>query len=697
VELGIGVCALATPAALGAMHRGVIAVSPHLPDSLVAVSLVGAAVAFGVLLVPTALMGATMPVVIKSSLTRLDGLGSRVGVLYATNTTGAIVGASLAGFYLIPQIGLSRSFLLAASVNTVVGLMAVVASRFVPAGEAGGTEADRTEPGGAPAPRDEHTRTFAGARLVLAVSAISGFASLALEIVWFRVLAIFLGPVSYTFTVILALVLTGIALGSAVAAPLLRWRKLDWMQVLAALQFIGAMVVLRSFNGLIDSPAPPAWLAAAMNGLGIGFALPAAGIGAWVVLPSALVFGMAFPIGLRLWVGAGAGESEAGRRVGVFYFANLGGAILGSAAAGFLLIPLLGTRGSLVALAALYALAGAALQAVCARRWPMVTGFAVVSAVAFLLQMPSVPDPLEVAHRRIYLGRPVIWQAEGMQTTVAVAGGLGNRVMYLDGHHQANDTPNMVFIHQRIGLLPTLVHPNPRRALVVGLGGGVTPGAMTRYPGLTLDVVELSAGVAAGAAYFDHVNASLLTNPNVRIRMDDGRNFLQRVRTPYDVITADAIVPTHAGANNLNSVEYFRLVRGALAPDGVVLHWNGGHTQAQYTLILKAFSEAFPHTTVWADGSLMVGSMQPFRLSRSRIEALLARPDTRDALERISAPTFDALVSRLRAGPDDVRAFVRDTPVLSDDRPLLEYYESLPKGERVLDALSRNISALIVP
>jgi spermidine synthase len=294
---------------------------------------------------------------------------------------------------------------------------------------------------------------------------------------------------------------------------------------------------------------------------------------------------------------------------------------------------------------------------------------------------------------------PLLWKEEGVQTTVVVSGSsyAHGRTLYLNGRHQANDSEAMVFIRRRIGLLPAVLHPNPRRALIVGLGGGATPGGLSQYPGLELDVVELSGGVMRAARFFSHVNFDVLRRPNVRAHLDDGRNYLLRTRTPYDVITADAILPHTAGSNNLNSVEYFRLVRDKLAPDGVALHWNGGATATEHKLILRAFVEAFPHATLWGDGTLVVGAKQPLTISRSRIEAMLADPVTRKVLALINVETFDHLVRMFRASPEAIRAYLGDGAILTDDKPSLEYFASLPQGERDLTHVVRDTSGLVRP
>lgn len=696
VEILIGVCALLTPAALVAVHGAYVALFARFPESAAVAAFVRFILPFAVLIVPTALMGATLPLVMKSSLARVEGLGTRAGLLYAANTAGAIVGALAAGLYLIPQIGLRRSFLLAAAVNGLVGVSTLIFSRM----------RERSRPSD-PAPIVDAAPPVGGSDLspalrigILAVFAVSGFASLALEIVWFRALTILLGPSSFAFTLMLATVLLGIALGSLLITPFMAGRRASdacqWVQVLAALQIGAGLVALRSFDSLRRPARPPAWLEPMLESSSIAYLVPAAAASVAAILPTAILFGLAFPVGIRLWAGdAGPRTAE---RIGLFYSVNVCGGILGSIAAGFLLLPRLGSRGSLIALAALFLFSGLALQGALVRRRPIAAGLAVLAALAFVAWTPKVPNP--TALPRYLMARPVLFHEEGVQTTVAVFGGpgTGNRVMYIDSYHQANDQPNMVFIHARIGLLPAVLHPQPRRALVVGLGGGATAGALSQYPGIQVDVVELSPGVVRGAAQFAHVNFDVLRRPNVVTMVNDGRNHLVRARRRYDVITADAIIPTNAGANNLYSAEYFRLVNDALAPGGIALHWNGGDNSAHYGLILRAFIKAFPHTTLWGDGKLMIGWKDPPSLSRGRIEAMLGDPVMRDVLKLMHVERFDHLERMFRANPEQAHALAGEGPYLTDDRPMIEYFARLPPQPPVdLAAMRGDIAPILRP
>jgi spermidine synthase len=256
--------------------------------------------------------------------------------------------------------------------------------------------------------------------------------------------------------------------------------------------------------------------------------------------------------------------------------------------------------------------------------------------------------------------------------------------MYLNGHHQANDSLGMIRYHQLIGHLPVLLHPNPTSALVVGLGGGATPGAITQHSGVTVECVELSPSVVRGARYFSHVNHDVLKQPNLRLRVDDGRNHLLLTDRKYDVITADVIMPHHAGAGNLYSAEYYRLCRDALAPGGLMCQWIWQNSRFQYQLMLRTFLHVFPYALVWSDGSLIVGSNQPIRLSRAAIQSKFTDPRARGALAGVGLRNADEVLNLYTGNRDEAVAYVGDGPIISDDRPLIEYFRSTQEAHEVV-------------
>jgi spermidine synthase len=665
-EALVGITAFATPFALDALTALWVAVYPQLPQSLAALTVIRFIVAFLVLIVPTSMMGATLPLVIKSAVAREDRVGGRIGLLYAINTTGAIVGSLVAGFYFISELGVSRSFQIAAAANIVIGVIAIVAGYGI-------APATLREP---LVDNVDRRRVEGQQRLVLWTFFVSGLMSLALEIIWFRMLVVFLRPTAYAFTIMLACVLAGIALGSAIASPLLRQRR-NWIAVLAVIQALIGVAAVLSFNLLtraqvaIDAVAP--WF----ERLGLNAYLAPLVVSSLIaMLPTTIMLGLAFPIGLSLWAGDSPNE-DTSRKAGSFYSLNVIGAIIGSVLAGFVLLPQFGTRTSLVLVSALATIASVVLaQTLRKDNPPLAMAISVVAPLLFLIGARAAVDPFDIAFERFHRNETLVWREESAQTTVAVHERRGSqpmRIMYLDGNHQANDSPGTAFIHHRIGALPVMLHPRPTTALVVGLGGGATPGAVARL-GVDVDVVELSSAVVAGAEFFKNINFNLFERPNVHLRVDDGRNFLMMTRKKYDVITADIILPRHAGAGSLYSREYYELVRSRLADGGLAMQWNGGDSATEYKLLMRTFQSVFPHTTLWGDGSLMLGSLTPFTLSQSAYES------RRTGFEQF--PWDVATLKRIfYAGPDEIREFVGDGPVLTDDKPIIEYFLSLPKND----------------
>lgn len=299
----------------------------------------------------------------------------------------------------------------------------------------------------------------------------------------------------------------------------------------------------------------------------------------------------------------------------------------------------------------------------------------------------DLPDPFITGLTKRYrdAGR-IFFRDEGVQTTVSVhVRELGSRQLYLDGLHQASDGRDVVLMHRRIGHLPVLLHPSPRRALVIGLGGGATAGAVSLHPDLAVDIVELAPGVVQAAEWFTHINEGVLRRPNVRLRVDDARNFLLVGGHRYDVITADIIQPTHAGAGLLYSAEYFRLARNALNDGGVMVQWVGPRSDLYYKLIARTFQSVFPDTTVWVNGSLLLGSTRPLMVDRDALARRFESSGLQPSLAAAGFANAASLLEQYTAGPEELRAFLGPGPVLTDDKPMLEYFLSLPDSTKAVD------------
>ncbi len=670
VEIAIGVTAYATQGILGGVAGAYPAVSGVLPAGFGVATLVRFLCAMAVLVIPTVLMGMTFPLILKGSASDATATHRHIGWFYASNTTGAVTGALVTGFVLVGTIGMRASFAVAAVINILVGTGTILLTRrlsthrhvdrvSVPSS----ADAGAADPSGSA--RQGMPRRVP--RIGLAVFALSGLAALALEVIWFRLLVYFVPATTYAFTTMLASVLLGLALGSWLVSSLTA-RPRDWTTVLATLQIATALCIPLVVTALT-------W----------AYASGARTTGDWhvsllIALPPTVLMGMAYPVGLRVWAAASDARSDLdGSCVGDLNAANLGGGIVGAVLGGFVVLPWLGTRLALGTFASVYVVAFLLMLSLLPLSTRKRLALAAGTIATFLIVATSAPDVIErVSPRRYPPGERLIWREEGLQTTAAVhVRPLNNHILYLDGLHQASDRPEMVRLHRLIGHLPMALHASPNRALVVGMGGGVTPGAVSQHGG-QVDLVELSRAVTNAGPWFQHVNYDVLRQPNVRLHVDDGRNYLLMANRRYDVVTADLIQPEHAGAGNLYSREYFSLVRQAMSDDGLVMQWLGHRRDVEYKLILRTFLDVFPNTTLWADGQLMVGSVGPLRIDRAAFEAKLARAEGRAALAEIDLDRFENLLALYTAGPDELRAFVGDGPLLLDDRPRVEYFRSLP-------------------
>jgi spermidine synthase len=684
-EALVAVAALSTPVLLDAVELLYVRLYPNLSGTPALVTLIRFALSFAILIVPTTLMGATLPLVVKSALGRDSVLGRQISLLYAFNTGGAIVGALVAGLWLVPQLGIEWSFRIGALANLIVSAGAFALSSAFEKRAAVSVPASADQPVPVTTPPNPASSSIVHT-LVLLTFAVSGFASFALEIVWFRLLVVLLQPTTYAFTVMLATVLAGIAIGSALATPLMNRRRLNPLALLAILEVVVALTSILSMAVVGRAGAVHGWAAPLFAGGRLAYFGPMAVTSIAAIFPVALMMGMAFPIGIALWAGD-VSDKRAGERVGFIYAVNVAGAVAGSLLTGFALLPLLGSRVALIVISTLSLMTGLLLLSQLKRRMRALAGGA-VAVLAFVTIASSTPDPVTSLLYDRFPGQVQVWRNEDGHATVTILRRASRfaqnmiNYLYINGMHQASDEPSMVAYHRTIGTLGLAIQPEPRKALVIGAGGGATAGAVGAYsPQLDVDVIELSPAVVAAAGQFGGINHDLLRRTNVHVHIDDGRNYMLLTAKRYDIVTADVILPVHAGAGNLYSAEYYRLMSRVLNNHGIAVQWIGSGTMTEYKLIMRTFLSVFPHTTLWEHGTLMVGSRRPLMLDQEVFERKLANEDSRRALESMGLGSFNAMLSRYVAGPDEMRAFVGEGTILTDDRPLTEYFLALPQND----------------
>ena len=676
VELGVGATALLTPWAFRLLqdaYGGLSQVVDPAQAPLVAGG-VRAALAFALLLVPTGLMGATLPLAVRGvRFARREANPTRgdawtMGLLYATNTTGAIVGCLASGFILIGRLGLTETIIAAASANALAGVAGLVLGR---------SRRTISAPPRIYAETAEPTSRVASVALI--AFTISGAISLAYEVVWSRILAVLFDSSIYGFVLMLATVLAGIAIGGALGGLLVRSAPSARVSAISfgCLELgigLAAVLALAAFGGAYDALIAVRDDGPALFARFVRTDLRLMAILCIVtVLPAALLMGATFPVAARLWA---AGAGQLGRRLGGIYAGNVAGAIVGSLASGFILVPVLGAHRALLLLAVGNILLGAAL--LCA------TGYRVQATAGGVLALGLValgamgPPVHEVVFREHFPDQKLLAYWEGLENTVSI--GLdsnGVQTLFTNSRGQTNDSADLVRYHRVMGHLAALLAPSREpRALVVGLGAGATPGALAQHSGAEVDVVELSESVIAAAPYFHVANEDVLQRLNVHLSIDDGRNALLRNRRAYDVVTADVVHPYDAGATNLYSVEYFALVAHALKPDGIMVQWVSPGTAFEHSLIVRTFLQAFPNATLWLGGDLLIGSPSPLRVSRSELEARLADPAARASLAEVGFNHAEDVLAQFRGSSEQLHAYASQGPVLTDDHPILEYFQS---------------------
>ena len=584
LELTVAVAALAVPFALQA-STPLLSKAYGADGSALIFPIVRLIVCLAVVFVPAAALGATFPMAVRWFASESGRAARLGGLLYALNTAGAAVGALLAGFVLIPRLGISGTTLVGVTGSLVAaaaawGVRRQAATRpetsvgAAPEPRRRRATPGRPQPGPGPGPAASPPPSRWVPALVLG---ISGFASLVHEIAWTRVLALVLGPTTYAFAAALAAVIAGVALGSAAGSWLVgRTRQAGaW---LAAMLALGA--VTTSYTYSLAGQRFPQLVAEQMAGsddpfarlLRQGLLLTAA-----FIVPTAACVGAAFPLALAL---SGDRGEDVTKRFGLVYAVNTIGAVSGSLAAGFLLIPRLGLQATLQLVSA--CLIGAALLVLAraTHRWAgRVPGLvASVLAVALVanspvwdrellasgpyMYAPFVPPDLDLT-TQLRAGT-LLYYREGASATVSVKRLTGTTTLAVDGKVDASNRGDML-TQKLIAHLPLLVHDRPEQVAVIGLGSGATAGAALSHPVSRVDVIEISPEVVEASAFFAAENRDALQDPRLRLIVGDGRSHLQLSRTQYRRHHLGTVEPVDC---RCCGAVHARVLRGGARPPG---------------------------------------------------------------------------------------------------------------------------------
>lgn len=695
MELIIGAWAVVFIVFIDAAEGAIVALLQEMGHQRAIAVSVRALLAFLFLILPVTLMGATLPLLAKFVTRDQTAHGFRIGTLYGVNTFGAVAGCAATGFVLLAAFGYTQSTLIGAAANVLVGLLAFGLSRGLERGQprrAAIRSAATVDDGSVLGPFHR--------RLVLAAIALSGLCALALEVLWTRLLAILFLGTTYAFTTMLTTVLCGIALGSLFASAIVERVKnrVLWFGVIEVLIGVTCIATLAVFGALperfqaMQIDAGYAWDRLVWVKFVVAFS---------VLLGPTFLFGMTFPFAVRALVGE---HHRLGTDVGRLYSANTLGGVIGAILGGYILIPVLGTHYGLVLLGLVTVAVGAGLivgapqQGLTLKTATLAAGAAAVAAalmfapgdVSRRLNASFVPEEHAVVH-----------YDEGVEATVAVSEPIGepagsNRILWINAVQATASIEKGVKMNRLQGVLPLVFDRDPKEALFMCFGSGITAGTLALYDFENIDAVEISKDVLEAGEEFRTDNFDVLRNPKVTFWVDDGRNYLLTTEKKYDVITFEPMPLALAGVSTFYTQEYYELCLNHLKPGGIVSQWIPLHslnTELVRSLVYT-FTTVFPEYTAWFTNAdlFMIGSNEPLRIDYARAKERLTDPAIQAALAEAGLGDITEVLTSFFMDKENVDAFARGGEVMTDDRPWAEFIAPKLIYERhvgdALDALA---------
>jgi spermidine synthase len=674
---------------------------------------------FVCLILPTALMGATLPILSAGLQRVLGDVKKTVGNLYALNTFGAVLGTFLTAFLLLPYIGVTYSIVTAVVANGLIGVAMILYSML--AGEPGPEAAEQEE---SEEERQElrarrralmpYVKPFPIALLML-VFFTTGLSALTLEVAWTRTLCMFLGSSVYGFALILASFLIGIALGSYLFVLWFGRRPvtaelLGWVAVAIGFSCLGLSTVFPylpySFLGIYRgfSFMHP-WV---LYGLQFGLCL-------LVTLVPTTLMGMTFPIVAKL---CNDQMGRVGNAVGKSYAANTTGAILGSALSALVFIPVLGLQGTVLWFSALYVIVGAGVLMWCVSYRPMgsytVYGtatlallvLAVGAAVYAPVYLPwskgaltsgvfRANAPGETDRMLASISAPddrLIFYAEGTSATVSVNmtrhDGEVNKWLTVNGKTDASTLEGDTITQYLTGHLPVLLNENPERCLLIGLGSGCSAAAMTTYDEVKrVEVAEIEEQVLEGAKLMTELNRGVLepgVEPKLEVRIMDGRTALLGNEGAYDVIISEPSNPWIAGVSSLFTVEHYEACKRALTPTGTYCQWAQAYELDERTMrmMFATVQKVFPNATVWRTTTadyLFIARKDNAPVNYQRlVRKFEENPALKQDLGSLRHASPGGILASYVMGPSELKAVATTGEINTDDLPLLEFWA--PRG-----------------
>lgn len=698
-ELAVGIYCAVTPAIFGGIQHIYVSMATGIAPDAAVLTWLRIALGVAALLAPTIAMGMTLPILARFLSNENDSLGRPVAALYAANTFGAAVGALLAGYIVLPVLGVYRTTLLASAMNLIAALLAIEVLKFVlsraPSEHA---RAKVTEDAQENGPLDVNARPAATlGRLALLVLGVGGIVTLAIEIKYMHLLAVVAGNSTYAFSLMLFTFLIGLGCGAEIARRLLQ-RSISLPVLLGVLEFTLAFVILCGvflwdvmpsyFGNFHIYPSLPSFASKEF----------ARGIVCWMAMfPPALVIGALYPIAMEC-IGR-AHPVNRFRALGMAASLNTVGNIAGVLIGGFVLLPHFGALRSVQILAVLCVAIGVIAMWRAGRESGALRWVAAVPAIAMLVVQPASFD-----YDRLASGANVYFQAQSWGKIIdhaeSIDGGLTSvslsdtaspvRTLLTNGKFQGNDSLGGEMQAQVGFALAPLLHTEKRdRALVIGYGTGVSTRTLHAAEFKELDVVDLSADIIRLAnKHFSRINDKVTEQPGVNTFITDGRNFLMLQDHRYDVIGMEITSIWFAGAASLYNRDFYQLVKRRLNAGGVLQQWMQLHHITNHDVLTILASVRAEFRYVWlyligGQGIIVASDDASAQPSADRVRLI----ESTKRLQPLLATLTDGPESLLKAKllePEDTDRLVNSIGVpiqylaSSDDNLWLEY--STPKG-----------------
>lgn len=720
LELGVGVLCLAFPEIFDGVSKAYVTLAGPLgfgnPWTLVLKVLLAATV----VLVPTFLMGGTLPILARIVVRDLDEVTNDVGRLYTINSLGAIAGVALGGFVLIPLLGLDMTIRLSAGINLCLALVFFLASRVLPTRLAprlrdGAATPDAPPGAGSSEPPGAGPQSFSlgQARLVLLVIGLSGAVSMLYELVWTRLLSLVMGSSTYSFTIMLLTFISGITMGAyAVSRAFSRDSDpIRWLAYAELAVFASILPLVPLYDQMPFTFAAIASVLDRSEELFGVYLLIKVTISFVLMFLPCFFIGMTLPLASRVAVER---LSVVGRRVGSVFSINTLGTVIGATLTGLVLIPSFDLQTTLqlgiFASAALGILLLGATSLPRRRRGLLAGG--ALALFALVVGLSGSWDPL-MLHFGLYRHKHfavdsyealqkelspfvVEYAHDGADTSVAILRDSRDDDIYMkvngktDAGTGSDMTTQLWLGHLGMFLSSEAVAPDSSadgettKALVIGLGSGITAGSVLSHPRARVDVVEISEAVVEGSRYFSAYNGDIFANPNFHLHVGDAKEFFKlRPRDRYELIVSEPSNPWISGIGNLFSLEYFAEIKGHLTSSGVLVQWIHLYelNDELLSVILNTVRRVFPHVEIWQCNTwdiLIAASRNPLDIDPEHLAERLATPSVAADLNRehlgqdVRSPAV-FLLNQVLSGERFDAFFPGKPPYNSDRHPILEY------------------------